>query len=510
MIKHKNKMLLLALAAVVVLGGVFALFQWQGSSKVTSVISLDVNPSIELEVNKKERIISANPLNEDAEKVLEGMDLEGSTLTVGMKAILGSLLEHGYLDTPSSAILISVEDEDSHRAAYLQNTLTDTADSALKNASSDASVLSQVVPVDEDLKKEAHSHSISVGKANYIRKIGEQNSDLDYAQLADLTAQELSQLLENGASSMPIGRDAARKAALAASKLPESDLLSWEVDPELDDSMPHYEVEFTTPSGVYTYRVDAYTGEVYQGSSAPAAPSDPQTPNTKITKDKAIDIALDHAKVPYTRAEGLYCKLDWDDGIQKYDVKFYVGNMEYDYDIDANTGAVLKSEKEQNNNIPSSQNSNTKITKDKAIDIALKHAGVSESAAQGLYCKLDWDDGIQNYDIEFYVGNIEYSYEIDAKTGTILKAEKDQDNDYVPAPQQSGSGALIGEASAKSTALNHAGVSKSSAQGLICKLDWDDGIQKYEIEFHVGATEYDYEIDAKTGTILKSERDIDD
>ena len=40
-----------------------------------------------------------------------------------------------------------------------------------------------------------------------------------------------------------------------------------------------------------------------------------------------------------------------------------------------------------------------------------------------------------------------------------------------------------------------------------CQFDWDDGRAEYEVEIRNGWTEYDFEIDAVTGTIFS--RDID-
>lgn len=61
----------------------------------------------------------------------------------------------------------------------------------------------------------------------------------------------------------------------------------------------------------------------------------------------------------------------------------------------------------------------TIISQDEAVNIALSHAGVASSETSMLHVKLDYDDGIQVYEIEFYVGNTEYDYEIKAADGTI-------------------------------------------------------------------------------------------
>ena len=76
-------------------------------------------------------------------------------------------------------------------------------------------------------------------------------------------------------------------------------------------------------------------------------------------------------------------------------------------------------------------------------------------------------------------------------------------------PTPSGAIQDIGYAKAKSIALNHAGVSESKAYDMDIELDDEDGKLVYEVEFKSGNMEYDYEIDAASGTILKHESELD-
>lgn len=65
------------------------------------------------------------------------------------------------------------------------------------------------------------------------------------------------------------------------------------------------------------------------------------------------------------------------------------------------------------------------ITPEEAQAIALKDAGISAEDATGLHTVLQIDDGRQEYDVDFRVGRLEYDYEIDAVTGTILSKDVD-------------------------------------------------------------------------------------
>ena len=133
--KRKWTSLIAACLAVMLLGG--GLF-YQRANAVASVVSLDVNPSIELKVNRSERVLVCTPLNEDAKAILadmgNGADLKGAKLDVAVNAIVGSLVRNGYLDSISSAIMISVEDKDTARAEKLQRELTSTVDGVLQTS----------------------------------------------------------------------------------------------------------------------------------------------------------------------------------------------------------------------------------------------------------------------------------------------------------------------------------------------------------------------------------------
>ena len=190
-----------ACLAVLLLGGGVLV---QQAHAVTSVVSLDVNPSIELRVNSREKVVSCQALNDEAAAVLAdmdgGRDLKGVKADVAVNAIVGSLVRCGYLDTLSSAILISVEDKDQARAQRLQQELTSVAGGALGD--SQAAVLSQTVQQDKELEKQAKANNISTGKAALIRQAMALNGSLTFEGLAQLSVEELRDLIEAGAPGM--------------------------------------------------------------------------------------------------------------------------------------------------------------------------------------------------------------------------------------------------------------------------------------------------------------------
>ena len=140
------------------------------------------------------------------------------------------------------------------------------------------------------------------------------------------------------------------------------------------------------------------------------------------------------------------------------------------------------------------------ITADRAKEIALADAGLSASGVTFIRANLDWDDGRAVYEVEFYSGSTEYDYEIDAVTGAIRSADRDVEGFTVPSTS---GGATITADRAKQIALAEV----PGGTVFKCQLDRDDGRLVYEVEVYSGTTEYDFEIDAQTGSILS--RDVD-
>ena len=361
--KRRWTTLVAAGLALMLLGG-GGLF-YQQANAVASVVSLDVNPSIELRVNRDEKVLSCTPLNEDAQEILEdmggGADLKGAKLDVAVNAIVGSLVRKGYLSEISSAIMISVEDQDSARAKKLQQELTSAVDGVLRTNESKAAVLTQTVTQDAELERQARENSISTGKAALVNRILALNSSLRFDALAKLSVGELKDLAEAGAPAMPIGRDAAAYAAEQYAGTTALDSVTAEVDPELDESPAHYEVELQTAWGEFEYLVDAYTGKVLSGQkdlpttvsaqNEAAKPSGQKPAPSGAAQDigyaKAKSIALNHAGVSESKAYDMDIELDEEDGKLVYEVEFKSGGMEYDYEIDAATGTILQQEAEK-------------------------------------------------------------------------------------------------------------------------------------------------------------------
>lgn len=276
-------------------------------------------------------------------------------------------------------------------------------------------------------------------------------------------------------------------------------------------------------------------------SAASGSLSDPGA-TVLLTEAEARDIALKDAGFTVDSVTNLHIEKDVDDGITKYEVDFRQGDYEYDYEIDAQSGKVIgfdkdlepvadtpkptepaptepkPTEPETTDPTPTepkpTESAATKaITADEAKKIALNDAGFKESEVKRLTVKKDTDDGVTHYDVEFYKGDYEYDYEINAKTGKITDYSKEKEATKASATTPTTKPAdtkTISKSEAKKIALNHAGLKESEVTALKVELDKDDGVTYYDVEFRKGIYEYSYEINAKTGKIIEWDKDIDD
>ncbi len=169
----------------------------------------------------------------------------------------------------------------------------------------------------------------------------------------------------------------------------------------------------------------------------------------------------------------------------------------------------LISENSKLDNIKSEGKASAKsyIGKDAALSAALKAAGLSKDQVKNIEIELDYEHGVMVYEVEFDRGFDEYSYDIDAKTGEVVAYDNDDDDDkVVNVPAED----VIGKDAAKSAALKHAGLTAAQVTELSVELDRENGKTVYEVEFKSAGYEYSCEIDAVKGTVLYSNKELDD
>ena len=241
----------------------------------------------------------------------------------------------------------------------------------------------------------------------------------------------------------------------------------------------------------------------------------------KISMEQAQTAALDAANIDAADADISSATLSEVAGVTCYKVEFTSGDHTYAYSINAENGEVMEASYRDKNAAPAdstqsdttasgatttpaqttpSTNTNTStgaVDEAKAQEIALAHAGVKAADATITKSKLDYDDGRQVYEIEWYANGAKYDYEIDAATGEIVNSGYE-----AKTVVGTGNNVTVSEATAKQTAL--ARVSGATEKDIYeWKLDYDDGRPEYEGKIIYGGTEYEFTIDATSGAVTE-------
>ncbi len=451
-----SRMAGIAAALVLLLGGFAGAGVYQANYRVASTVSLDVNPSIEIQVNRKEHVLAVNALNEDGRTVIGDMDFQGSSLEITLNALIGSMLRNGYLSELANSILVTVDGDDSGKTMQLQQKLTEEINLLLQTQSFSGAVLSQTLVPDAGLQALAERYGITLGKAQLIQQLITQNTRYSFADLAELSINELNLLSESGGIQLEninsvgtasdkgyIGFEKAKEAALAHAGLEAGGILHFEYEMDYEQGVLVYEIEFDCDGYSYDYDIHALTGEVLsyhrEADDDGIYPYSGSCADGYIGGDAALEAACVHAGLTMADVSLIKCVLEYDDGVPLYEIEFYSGGCKYEYEIHAGDAGVIQYGFRQydaaGGNWPAqtaqpdaAAGDTAPVSAEQARDIALAHAGVLLSEAYKLECELDWEDGVKVYEVEFKSAGKEYSYTIAAADGRIIEYETEQDD----------------------------------------------------------------------------------
>ena len=551
--KHVLRYIAAAAAFLLIVGCAFGLIRNADAKNVYTTVMIDVNPSVQINANKNERVLSVTPLNRDGEVIIGELDFSGSTIDVAVNAVIGSMLKHGYITETRNAILISVMSKDKAEAAELNSKLYTEVNAQLSASAIDASVLSQdMTDSNTESNRLADEYGISCGKAQLIDTIINAGHPYTFEELAHMSISALNGILNgtidtdaphhNGGSHGESDNVGSEEAALAIALEHAGvtlDQLSWyEICLDFDDGIWVYEVEFVVGNTEYEYEINAITGEIIKFETefeddphgAPPVTERPtQQPGSNfLSEDEIRAIVFNHAGVNANDVREFEIELDDEHGIWVYEVEFKAGNIEYDYVVNAVTGEIIKSETEVDDDPtaapgtprptaqPTQQPGSEFLSEDEIRAIVFNHAGVNANDVREFEIELDDEDGIWVYEVDFKAGNIEYDYVVNAVTGAIIRVETEIDDDPTAAPgtprptaqptQQPGS-ELLSEDEIRAIVFSHAGVNANDVREFEIELDDEDGIWVYEVEFESGRNEYSYEVNALTGEIIDYEID---
>lgn len=326
-------------ALVLVVGGIF---YYRGNLMVDSLVDLDVNPGIELLTNQKNRVLEAYATNGDGDKVLSGMDLQNVDLQVALNAIVGSMVQQGYMTKDTKGVLVTVQNKDQKKADNLRKLVVKEMEIALSTEDMNAAVFHQVISSqNNNASAFARKNNISLGKAVFVLNLANKASSLNAKELAKMKISEIAKLVAD--KNIDI-RDIIEY---------DSDDSLWEniadAIEDINEGDDDYIVATTQQGTTQAVQIQPTETQAAVAQTQAQPQTQAQTKaqpqqGGRISADKAKAIAFGHAGVSAGQVRDLSVEYD-DDGV--YEIDFKVGNMEYDYEIGAVDGSIRKADVEQ-------------------------------------------------------------------------------------------------------------------------------------------------------------------
>ena len=508
-------------ACILLVAGIIGVPYYGNNFVPDTHVDIDVNPGVEIVTNKKNKVLNVQSTNKDGDSVIDGMNLKNTELKVAVNALIGSMVQKGYIANNNTGILVTVRNDNSEKANKVKEEVLYDINFVLYTNDVQANVMNQTFKNTADANKFARENNISIGKAVFVLNLAAKDSSLDAKELAKMKVTDIANLV-------------------AKKGIDIRDIVDYDDDDSIWENIADAIEDIDEDAGI--------------SMNKETRPGDKK----QIGVEAAKQIAFAHAKVALKDVTFIKAELDTEDGRAVYEVEFYSGNVEYDYDIDALSGEIISNDFDiEDYSIPAQSAAAPQQTEvsqqtaaapaptapaantpsrdigiERAKQIALSHAGLSQGSVSFVKAELDHEDGVKVYDIEFYSGNVEYDYGINAATGAIISVDRDIENYSIPtaapapaptpaptaaptptptaapAPTQPAAPSTISAERAKQIALSHAGVGGASFTKV--ELDTDDGVAVYEIEFKVDNVEYDYEINAVSGAIISSKSEVDD
>jgi uncharacterized membrane protein YkoI len=307
-----------------------------------------------LELDENDKVIEVILNNEDAQIIVGDMDLIGVDYNVAINALIGSMVQNGYISELTNSVLLSISSDDQAHEDELMAFLSQKVEEVLTANNIDGSVITQELDIDVEEEELAELLGISEAKADLILDIIEVDPRMTVEELAVLSINELNLLLEaknivldnvektgNASELGLITVEEAYQAALTELTVDELTVVKFEVELEQEDGVMVYEVKIETDTEKYEVLINATDGTVFidldqdeDNDNEDDFPVDALT-EQEVLELVATELGLDTALITEFEIEE-----EMDNGVAYYEVEFEYEGMEYELEVDAVSGEI--------------------------------------------------------------------------------------------------------------------------------------------------------------------------
>lgn len=385
-----------------------------------AVIGIDVNPSLELSVNSRNNVVKINTNNDDAKRMLDGLNLNGTSIDMVLNTIFASMIKDGYITNEDNSVLLSVVD-----GKYEISSLANSVFDYLKSKDVDSSIIiDSTSTADFDIEL-AKKYNISVSKIKLIKSIVSTNLLYNFEDLVKLNTNELNLLSNNKINKnenvTTIG-DVSKSKYKTVSEIKEiifkeagvysSKIKNLNIDLDYFDGKMVYMCKFTSNKSDYHYAIDAITGKILELElhfDYDIRFADGFDDDGYLKEEEIKDIVIKKTNV--TNYYDYKIESNYIAGKPVYELKFKTDKLEYGLKINSINGEIISYE------VINTDEDLKILSKDKIKNIMFNDARVVDYYDYEMI--LDIDNNV--YDINFKTDDKGFKYKINAKTGKILK-----------------------------------------------------------------------------------------
>ncbi len=159
-----------------------------------SYVSLDVNPSIEITLNRFDKVIETTAFNTEGKTILSALQLKNYNYNDAVKAIVDSITEQGYI-ADSGLVAVTLQTNLADKESKMRTTLEEGVLSVISGHHLTAQI--EVISVDSQTVSDAHAQDLSPAKYLAIMKLIESDPSVSFESCRDHSIGELRELTES-------------------------------------------------------------------------------------------------------------------------------------------------------------------------------------------------------------------------------------------------------------------------------------------------------------------------
>ena len=184
-----KKIIFIIVLILIILGISIFGFLYYKTNQVATILTMDINPSISISLNYKNKVLKVEGLNKDGKELLKDNKLNGNTLENAIEDITKKVIDKGYITENDNYILINVY------GSSIEDKVITLINKQFKENNTKCNIIIQ--ETNEESTKNAEKYGISESKASYIEDVIKEHNNMTFEDLKDKTINEIMEIIKD-------------------------------------------------------------------------------------------------------------------------------------------------------------------------------------------------------------------------------------------------------------------------------------------------------------------------